>query len=279
MSFSPVLPMSGYTGWSFLKRTYDTQVQSFNAAPMMQRDVDYFRDRIGTVTTAEELVSDRRLLRVALGAFGLDADIGNRYFIQRVLTDGTTDSDALSSKLADKQYARFSAAFGFGDGGVPATRTEGFADRIVAAYQTRQFEVAVGQQDDNMRLALNAQRELAALAGTNSSDDTKWFTIMGSEPLRRVFETAFGLPSGFVSLDLDRQLSVLRDKMQALTGDSEPGQFTDADRLDSLLRRFLVRAEASSGYSLTTPGAGALQLLQAGAARATPASLLAVLYA
>lgn len=280
MSFTPVIPLSGYTGWTFLQRTLDSQKATFASGAQMQRDEDYFRQNIGKVETAEQLVSDRRLLRVALGAFGLDDDINNKYFIQKVLADGTTAGSALSSKLADKAYARFSAAFGFGDGGTPATQTAGFADQVLTAYKDRQFEIAVGDQDETMRLAMNARRELADLAGSSSSDNTKWFNVMGSTPLREVFETALGLPSSFGALDLDQQLKTLRDKTDAVLGDGEISQFSDPDKIESLIRRYLVRAQAESGsYSLLTPGAGALQMLQgASSSSSSASSLLSLLY-
>lgn len=280
MSFTPVIPLSGYSGWTFLQRTFDSQKQAFTSSPENTRDETYFRQNIGKVETAEQLVSDRRLLKVALGAFGLGDDINNRFFIQKVLQDGTAESSALANKLADKAYARLSAAFGFGEGAAPSTQGEGFADTILAAYNDRQFEIAVGAQDETLRLAMNARRELSALAGTASSDDTKWFNIMGSPPLREVFETVLGLPSSFAALDLDQQLNILRNKTDALLGDGEIGQFSDPEALDALIRRYLLRAQAESGsYSLLTPGAGALRLLQ-GATASGPgmaSSLLSLL--
>lgn len=50
--------------------------------PKIRNDEAYFRAKIGSVKTAEQLVSDRRLLKVALGAFGLEADINNRFHPQ-----------------------------------------------------------------------------------------------------------------------------------------------------------------------------------------------------
>ena len=262
MSFSPLLPFSGYSGWAFLKRTMPAQKEAFQASPSLTRDEDYFRAKIGSVKTAEDLVSDRRLLKVALGAYGLDGDIDNRYFIKKVLEDGTLDSSALSNKLSDKRYRAFSSGFGFGDYSVPRTQLSDFADKTLEAYRTRQFEAAVGEQDDNMRLALNAERELAALSLKDSSNDTKWFTIMGSEPLRQVLEGALGLPRSFSTLDLDQQLSTFKEKASKAFGSNEVSQFSDPDKLESLVRRFLVRSEALASFSATSPGSIALTLLQ-----------------
>jgi len=116
MSFAPILPLSGTAGWALLKRTMAAQTAALNASPEMARDADYFSANIGKITSADQLVNDRRLLKVALGAFGLEGDIANKAFIKRVLTDGTQSKTALANKLADKRYAQLSAAFGFDRG-------------------------------------------------------------------------------------------------------------------------------------------------------------------
>jgi len=261
MSFQPVVPMGGYAGWRFLERTMERQQESFNNSPVMQRDLDYFAEKIGDVTTAEQLVSDYRLLKVALGAFGLQDDIGNKYFIKKILSEDTTDSDSLANKLADKTYLKMAKAFGFGDNGGPRTVLSSLKTEIAEAYRDRSFEVAVGEQDDNMRLALNMNRELAEIAASDISDDAKWFSIMGSEPLRAVFDTAFGLPESFAALDLDRQLEVYREKAKALFGDDNVAQFAESDARDELLKTFLVRSEINAMGSGYSPAQTALILL------------------
>jgi hypothetical protein len=265
MSFVPVVPLGGLAGWAFLKRTFDKQSATHGASPAIVRDEAHFRDRIGQVRTAEALVTDPRLMRVALGAFGLEADVGNRYFIRKILEEGTLDPGALANRLADRRYRAFSAAFGFGDFAVPRTVLSDFPDRIVAQWKERRFEEAVGAVNEPMRLALNARRELSELAATRSGEDTKWYSVMGTPPLRQVFETALNLPRSFVGLPLDRQLSTLKDRSAATFGASGIEQFADPARLDALLTRYLVRAEASSGpaFPATVPGSGALMLLRA----------------
>lgn len=262
MSYAPVVPLGGYAGWGFLTRTREAQKEAFTASATVQREEAYFREKIGGIFTAEELVADRRLLSVALGAFGLEADIDNRYFIRKVLEDGTLGTDALSSKLADKRYAEFSKAFGFGDYAVPRTKLSDFADTILASYEARAFEAAVGAQNDDMRLALNAERELAKIAGRSNSDDAKWYQVMGSAPLREVFQTALGLPSSFAALDLDQQLGTFRDKAERVLGAPEISQFSDPSKVEGLIRVFLVRAEAQSGANIYSPQSMALTLLQ-----------------
>lgn len=264
MSVGPVIPFSGYAGWAFLKRTQARQEATLSASPLMRRDETYFREKIGSIKTAEELVNNRRLLSVATTAFGLEGDLNNKYFLKKVLSDGTLDKADLSNRLADKRYLEFSKAFGFGDFSVPNTQMSDFADKIIAQYKSKKFESAVGETNNSLRLALNADRELEALSRTSSTTDTKWFTVMGNTPLRRVFETALGLPSSFASLDIDQQLSTLKQKSEKLLGDDGFAQFSNPAKREELIRTFLIRDDlASAGVSVTSRGYGALQILTA----------------
>ncbi|MDB5659320.1 MAG: Flagellar protein [Cypionkella sp.] len=261
MSYIPAIPLNGYAGWAYLKRTMAAQTKAFNNAPEVKSDETYFRDKIGKITTAAQLVADRRLLKLALAAFGLEKDLDNKFFIQKVLQDGTLKTGTLANKLADKQYQKLSKAFGFGDYAVPSTQISTFADEIISAYKARRFETAVGDQSEDLRLALNLQRELPLLAAkTSSSDNTKWFTILGNTPLRTVFEKALGLPSSIGVLDLDQQLGAFKAKAKAQLGTDAVADFADPTKLEGLVRRFLVRSEAQT-YAKSGSGNAALLLM------------------
>lgn len=263
MSFQPVVPMSGYAGWRFLERTQDSQRQSHAAAPAALRDEQYLRERIAGITTAEDLVGDRRLLRIALTAFGLAEDLPNRAYIRKVLESPTAEPRSFVNRLADKRYADLSRAFGFGDPGGVRTGDPGFADRMIDAFRARQFEAAVGEVDGSMRLALGLQRDLVALAESAVTPDTAWYTVLGNQALRSVFETAYRLPNGFGALDLDQQVGILRARTQRLFGDPEIAQFADPDKLALLTRQFFV-GEQIAQITTMSSNAAALMLLQAG---------------
>ncbi len=262
MSFQPVLPLSGYGGWGFLKRTMVRQQAVQQALPAQQRDEAYFRDKIGKADTAEKLVNDKRLLRIALTAFGLENDVGNKAFIQKILEGGTLKVGSLANKLADKQYQKFAAAFGYGDYSVPRTKISTFPDEILTQFRTRSFETAVGAQNNTYRLAMNAERELPALAAKSGSDVAKWYTVLGSAPLREVMQTALGLPKSFSAIDIDQQVSVLTAKTEAAFGSPKISQFADPTKLAALMRRFLLQSQMQGEAAATTPGATTLALLR-----------------
>lgn len=266
MSFQPVLPISGYAGWRFLERTLDNQQSAFSKSLPVARATDYFRANIANVRTVDDLVNDRRLLSVALGAFGLDDDINNKFFIRKILEEGTIKDNALANRLADNRYAELSRAFGFGDRPLPRTTLSSFATETITRYERQQFEKAVGTQDNNMRLALNLQSGLADIAGRNSSDGAQWFAMMGNLPLRKVFENALGLPASIGTIDVDRQRDMFRARSKAVFGTDRIADFTEKSTQDKLVRMFLVRSEALQTGGLTGANA-ALTLLQSAPSR------------
>jgi hypothetical protein len=259
--FQPIVVGSGLSAWSLLKKTMDTQTAAFEKSPEIVSDTEYFAANIGEIDSAEELVNDFRLLKVALGAYGLDDDVYNKFFVQKILDEGTLTTDALANKLTDTKYKEMSADFGFGDFSTPSTKLSTFAGEIIEKYNERQFEISVGQQDENMRLALNLERELSIIANNDASPDTMWFSVLGSEPLRTVFETALGLPENFASLDLDRQVDELRGRVQNFMGDGEITQFSDPENLEKLNQRFLLMSQMQS-FGVQSSSQIALTLLQ-----------------
>lgn len=261
MSYQPVIAASGLIGWNVLNRTMEVQRQAFDASAEIVRDTEYFEAKIGEVATAEDLVSDRRLLRVALGAFGLGEEINNRAFIQKILEEGTIEEDALANRLTDSRYKALSKAFGFGDFDTPRTVLSDFGTEITGKFRRQSFEVAVGNQDQDLRLALNAERELPEIADRSVSNDTKWLQIMGTPPLREVFETALGMPASFGQLDLDQQLDLFQDRAERQLGTSDISDFGDTELLGRLAQRFLVRSEVEE-IQTAASGSIAISMLQ-----------------
>ena len=262
MTFQPLVPLSGVAGLRFIERTQEAQQTVFNKSPSISREVEYFKENIHKAATADDLTSDYLLLKVALGAFGLDDDLSKKFFINKILDEGSEEPDAFANRLVDTRYRDLAETFGYGNLlGANVLQSE-FADKIVEAYQTRQFERAVGESDNSLRLAMNFKREISDAASNDIALDTAWYQVMGNTPLRTVFETAFGLPTSVGALDVERQLELFKEKSRALFGDDSLTIFQDPENIDKLLNDFMVREQLNSGPVASTPGFSALSLLQ-----------------
>lgn len=252
--------IGGLLGWKVLQRMEGRQKEIVAKIPMVQRQTEHFRDRLEITDTAEKLVGDYRMLSVALGAFGLQDDLGNKAFIKKVLESDLDDPKSLANRLGDKRYFRLAEAFGFHGKNNPteilnddqrkAVLTE-FTDQITTAYRDREFERRVGLADDFLRLALNARREIAAFGSRDSSDKTLWYEVLGNPPLRRVFESAFGFGAQSAKLPIERQLTEMMNGSQRLLGSSSFKSIAEPENTEKLIRNFLVRSEivTSSGQN------------------------------
>lgn len=264
MSFQPVIPTSGLAGWAFLKRTQERQEASFNATPRLDLDTSYFKDKISQISTAEELVKDRRLLRVTLGAFGLQDDLDSRAFIRQIIEGGTEDRRALANRLADKRYFALASALSHLSLDADTQMAPDLADRIVTQYRSRSFEVAVGEQDQSMRLALALQRDLPALVDDFATEKAQWFGVLGNPPLRNVLETALGLPKEFGALDIEDQVTRLKAGVQRLFNVANLSDLSAPDMLEKLTQRFLVMSQIRETQASMTGASTALTILTAG---------------
>ena len=262
--FQPVIPLSGLGGWRFLQETYDSQFKAFTQNAQLQRDTEYFRENIGSIETAEQLVGDRRLLSVTLGAFGLQDDINSQYFIRKILEEGTVNDDALANRFTDPRYKEMSQAFGFGPGEFLKVGEPVFAEAIVDRYEAIEFEIAAGQQNEAMRFALYAEREMGVLAQEDMSNDAKWFTLMGEPPLRNLFEKALNLPAAFGQIDLDQQLGVFKERAKKEFGSDDLSIFSDPALVQELITKFVVRDQLAQFNSTYSSNAIALTLLRGG---------------
>ncbi len=258
----PSTPIGGIAGWRFMQRTVDSQMAAFKATPVLDRELNYFKENISKITSAEELVKDFTLFKVALGAFGMEDKVADKFFFKKLLEEGSENEGAFALKLTDTRFREMAEAFGFGNEGGAKVAESDFAARITDAYQVQQFEKAVGEDNGSMRLALNLEREIGKYANAEFPETVAWFQLMANPPLREVFETAFGLPKSIGTLDVDRQRALFQDASARLFGSKSMDVFQDPENVDKLLQNFFAREQINNGPGQLTRGMGALTLMQ-----------------
>lgn len=237
--------IGGVAGWKVLQRTEARQIQAVAKDPTVLRSTAYFKDNIAKTAKAEELVKDYRLLNTALSAFGLEGDIANKAFIQKVLESDTSDKSSLVNRLADKRYLKLAQAFGFG----AQTPAADLGETVSQAFIQREFERRVGESDENMRLALNARRELETMQQRTSSDKTLWYEVIGNPPLRKVFEGAFGFGSSYSNLPVERQLEEFMKASGRILGSSSFKDITTPGVTDRLVVNFMARSQLTESVA------------------------------
>jgi hypothetical protein len=87
---------------------------------------------------------------------------------------------------------------------------------------------------------------------------------MGTPPLRKVFETALGLPQSFGALDLDQQLREFKDRALGVLGRDGFSALTDPGTQEEFLRLYLARAQIAGTASNAVASPALTLLKQAG---------------
>lgn len=267
MSFTPVIPSTGLSGWNFLKATLERQSEISAQSPGLSRDIEYFEDNISAVETLDDLMGDRQLLKVALGAYGLSDELDKGAYVRRMLEEGLSDDSSFANRLNNTDYINLVEKFDFEGGTLSLSQDD--VSEITELYKRQNFETDVGDVDDTMRLALNFERKIGEISSQDNSEAGGWFKIMGSVPLRTVIETAFNLPSEFSALDIDAQAKILADKAQAGYGSRTVDIFNDPEVVDDLIKNYLLREQIDAGPSASTPGYSALSMLNGTASAGT----------
>lgn len=251
---------SGLSAWSLLNSTLAAQKETFSKSAEIQRDVNRFQSAAPSVSRASDLVQDRTLLKVSLGAFDLLGDLQNRYFIQRVIEEGTSSSSSLANKLQDTRYKGLASTFSFDRPKEAEWRDPERISKIADRYIDLSFERAVGEQSEGLRLAMSVQRELPEIASSTQSNNAAWYKVLGTRSLRNVFETVFGLPTAFSQIDLDKQLEIMKEKSVGRFGTDVVSELASEEVVSRVTQVFLLQSQIQE-VSTSSSKSIALQLL------------------
>src|SRR4051794_37078802 len=92
--------MSTLMDFQIIQRTYAKDLARFSSQPQQAREVQYFKDKAGSITSAADLVKDQRLLKFVMTAYGME-DMAFPGLVRKLLEGGTSDPTALANKFTD----------------------------------------------------------------------------------------------------------------------------------------------------------------------------------
>lgn len=223
--------MSAIDTFRALTREFPRTLERLARNPEVGRESRYYLERIGSVRSADDLLADPRLLRVALGAWGLEDMTYARGLLRRLLVEGTRETDAFANRIADPRFRSFARAFDFERLGAATTASENVRSGVVQRWLNAELERREGARDPTMRLALYFRRVAPTVGSTMG--------LLADRALLEVVRGGLGLPAGMSSLELDRQVSMIEQRLA-------PADLRDPVQLDRLVTRFLATREAGA---------------------------------
>lgn len=257
--FQPVIPLSGFAGWNFLQSTYDTQLDTYSKSPQIERDVEYFKEKLGSPIAVEDFLSDPRLRRISMTSFGLNGEEWKTGYIRTVLEEVQDPDSSFLARLNNPQYTSFAEALQPTDGQISLSAAD--LDLITSRYAAESFELAVGEQDDSMRLSLNYQDGIDELVTEGSTDQAVLYKLLGSLPVREVLETALGIPTDINNLDIDRQAEYFSERLNSQFGISSVQDLKTPENVEKVIQRYQVLQGLNTNAAATSSASTALVLL------------------
>jgi uncharacterized protein DUF1217 len=216
-------------------------------SPLVARETAYYLAHIGEVKSVADLTGDRRLLRYALKAFGLEDMAYAGAFIRRVLEGGVDAPRSLANSLADPRYREFAETFNFARYGAATTSFTRTQQGTVDRFVRQTVEENAGRESEGARLALYFERKAPSVRNT--------YGLLADRALLKVVQVALGLSEATSRMDIDRQARLIEERID-IADFREPAQ----------LRRFLERftslwdvanAGTAAGPAALAPFAGA----------------------
>lgn len=230
--------MDALTTYKLFSVNRDSTLERIKSSPIIDRDVAYYKENIGNIKSAEDLVADRRLLNFALSAYGLEDMSFAGALIQKLLEGGVDDPDALSNQLSDQRYREFARDFNFSQFGAATTSFTTVQEGVVDKFYTQQVEVQAGDSNTGARLAIYFERK--------AEDITSQFGILADRALLQVVQTAFGLSPQMSLLPIDKQADLLNEQYSI-------DDLSDKEFIDKLMTRFLASWDINNPTVVTVP--------------------------
>lgn len=231
-----------------------------SSQPEVKANVAYYKENISSVTSVDDLLKNRRLLTVALGAYGLESQAGSTALLRKLLSEDPTETTSLAQRMSDTRYQSFAKGFASlrSDGGAAISSSSG-VDAVVNAYQETQYEKAVGRNDTAARQALYFAR--VAPKATGSA-----YQVITDKTLMAVVREAYGLPKEVSALDAKQQVRQLEAKGFDYT------KLSDEKYVKTLINKFLASQDAAG-----TPSGSDEDAVVSGTASAAAAMLSSTL--
>jgi hypothetical protein len=236
---------SAMLGYRMVAASLDKQVAAFRKSGVVARDIEYFRQNIGKVQTADELVKDYRLYRVVLSAYGLDSQINAQGLMKKVLGENWADSKAIANRLVDSRYREIARDFNFHFAGNGKLKNATFVEGIVDRFVTAEFEKNTENSSPGVRLALYFKRMAPKI--------TSWYQVLGDKPLYEVVRTALQIPAAGSQTGIDGQAKLLERRIGL-------ENLKDPAAVERFIGRFLANYDQANA-SATTSVASLIQPL------------------
>lgn len=219
------------------------------------KKAEVYQERIQSIDTVKELLADREVIDVVVGAYGLDAENVTDDFLKQVFASDLSDPKSFVNQQPDGRWAELVASFNFDANGNLTRETIGTVQQrgetleTVNKYLRQTLEENEGASNEAVRLALYFER--------TAPNITDAYGLIADDALMAVFRTTFGFSDEFSNMDVDQQARVINDNLDL-------AELQDPAKLERFLQRYTAMYDtennvgASSAATILAGGGGSI---------------------
>ncbi len=227
--------ISTFVDYQIVTRNMDRTREALVTRQQEEREIQYFAENIGQISTGEELLADSRLYRFAMRAYGLESQIFAKGLMKKVFEEGVAQEDSQANKMTDRRFREIAAAFQFAEVGNGRTRDPAFVAEVLNLYTAVRVEEE--QRNEGVRLALYFERKADGV--------DNWFEVLADKALAEVARVGLGFSKESAAGNLDRYVERLEERMPL-------EDLKDPEKLEKFLKTFAIRWDIETGAALAS---------------------------
>lgn len=224
--------ISTFVDYQIVTRNIDRAKETILTRAQEEREINYFIENIGSVTTGDELIEDDRLYRFAMRAYGLESQIFAKGLMRKVFEEGVTEPTARANRMGDARFRDIAAAFQFAEVGGARTADPAFVVEVLNKYTAVRLEE--DQPNEGVRLALYFER--------NAPEIDNWFEALADPALAEVVRVGLGFSEASAAGDIDRYAERIGERFPI-------EDLQDPEKVGKFLKTFAIRWDIENGVA------------------------------
>ncbi len=213
-----------------------------NVKEKAKAEVAYYRQKMETLETVDQLLADRRLLDFMLVSERIDPKSVKTDYLKKIFKSDLKDPKSFANTEKDARFRSLAGSFNFDTKGNVVAKAEKGVQNTRSLMETRDkyvrqtMEERVGQESSGVRLALYFKRMAASISTP--------YDILADKALAEFTRTALGIPGETAAIKIDTQAKMIEKRLKMR-------DLQDPQKVEKLVSRFLSRFEANNSASDT----------------------------
>lgn len=204
------------------------EFQKFRERKDIQKDIEYFKENIGSINTVDELFESRnhRLLKFVLSAYDMETEAQYPGKIRKILESDLSDPDSLANRFKDPRFQQLAKDLSLNVMGVTRLKLGSTIQDITTRYERVSYEKHLDEQAPGVRAAIEFNRRI--------KDVTLTVQLLGDNVMREVVTVANNIPKEIAYQEVESQVTAVERKVDLNTLKS------DQNEVEKMVMRYLT---------------------------------------